>query len=194
MKQIREQKYIFFYGGKDKEWIQHFTKTATALANDATIKEAKISIELFCVEKEDKSLLSRFWSGIESLFVTKAHRTVDAVTHEVQRMLTYKNETGWALLSKGSTVVVSGHGTTILKTVTDFEKWKEVATKKGFGLSFKEHHERIVRTTHRCAQFEIHNVAGKLPEAIKCPDCPRIMEIFISYKCCHNENTSNATH
>ena len=48
MKQIREQKYIFFYGGKDKEWIQHFTKTATALANDATIKEAKISVELFC--------------------------------------------------------------------------------------------------------------------------------------------------
>lgn len=99
MKQMKEEKYIFFYGGNDKEWIQQFTKYATALANDPVIKEAKISIKLFCVEKEDKSLKSRFWSGIEILFVTKANRKVDEVTQEVQKMLSYKNETGWALLS-----------------------------------------------------------------------------------------------
>ena len=144
------------------------------------------------MEKEDKSFLSRFWSGIESLFVTKAHKTVDAVTQEVQKMLSYKNETGWALLSKGSSVVVSGHGTTILKAVEEFEKWKEVVVKKGFEFSFKEYHERIVRTTHRCSHLEIPNVAGKLPETIKCPECPNPMEIFISYKCCHNGNTVNA--
>ncbi|XP_061371201.1 protein SIEVE ELEMENT OCCLUSION B-like [Gastrolobium bilobum] len=189
---IKEQKYIFFYGGKDKDWIQEFTKYATTLANDAIIKEAKISIELFCVEKEDKSLISRFWSGIESLFVTKVHKTVDAMTQEVQKMLSYKNETGWALLSKGSSVVVSGRGTTILKAVAEFDKWKEGVIKKGFEFSFKEYHERIVRTTHRCSSLEIPNVAGKLPETIKCPECPRTMEIFISYKCCHNENTVNA--
>ncbi|XP_027364603.1 protein SIEVE ELEMENT OCCLUSION B-like [Abrus precatorius] len=192
---IKEKKYIFFYGGNDKEWIQQFTKYATALANDSVIKEAKISIELFCVEKEDKSLVRRFWSGIESLFVTKVHKTVDAVTQEVQKMLSYKNETGWALLSKGSSVVVSGHGNTILKTVAEFEKWREVVVKKGFEsfeLCFKEYHEKIVSTTHRCSHLEIPNVAGKLPETIKCPDCPRTMEISISYKCCHNETTANA--
>ncbi|CAJ1976490.1 unnamed protein product [Sphenostylis stenocarpa] len=189
---MKEQKYIFFYGGKDKEWIQQFTKYVTTLSNDVVIKEAKISIELFCVEKEDKSLVKRFWSGIESLFVTKVHKPVDAVTQEVQKMLSYKNETGWALLSKGSSVVVSGHGTTILKTVAEFEKWKELVIKKGFELSFKEYHDKIEVTTHRCSHLEIPNVAGKLPETIKCPDCPRVMEIFISYKCCHNENTSNA--
>ncbi|XP_027367350.1 protein SIEVE ELEMENT OCCLUSION B-like [Abrus precatorius] len=187
---IKEQKYIFIYGGKDKEWIQQFTKFATALASDSTIKEAMISIELFCVEKEDKSFLRRFWSGVESLFVTKAHNTVDAVTQEVQKMLSYKNETGWALLCKGSSVVECGHGTTILKTVVEFEKWKEVVMKKGFEFSFKEHHERIARTTHRCSHIEIPNVAGKLPETIKCPECPRTMEIFICYKCCHNDNTA----
>ncbi|XP_061371209.1 protein SIEVE ELEMENT OCCLUSION B-like [Gastrolobium bilobum] len=191
---IKEEKYIFFYGGKDKGWIQEFTKYATTLANDVTLKEAKISIELFCVEREDKGLINRFWSGIESLFVTKAHKTVDAVTQEVQKMLSYKNETGWALLSKGSSVVVSGHGNTILKTVAEFEKWKEVVIKKGFEFSFKEYHERIVRTTHRCSHLEIPIVAGKLPETIKCPECPNTMEIFISYKCCHNENTANAKH
>ncbi|KHN13158.1 protein SIEVE ELEMENT OCCLUSION B-like [Glycine soja] len=191
---IKEQKYIFFYGGNDKDWIQQFTKYVTALANDAAIKEAKISIELFCVDKEDKSLVRRFWSGIESLFVTKVHKQADAVTQEVQKMLSYKNETGWSLLSKGPSVVVSGHGTTILKTVAEFEKWKEVVIKKGFAVTFKEYHQKIVGTTHRCSHLEIPNVAGKLPETIKCSDCPRVMEIFISYKCCHNENTANAIH
>ncbi|MED6220176.1 hypothetical protein PIB30_042316 [Stylosanthes scabra] len=187
---IREQKYIFFYGGKDREWIQQFSKSAAALANDGIIKDLRISIEMFCVEKEDKGLFSRFWNRIESLFVTKAHKAVDTVKQEVQRMLSYKYESGWALLSKGSSVVASGHGSTILKTVSEFEKWKEVVMKKGFEVSFKEYHERIVRSTHRCAQFEIQNVAGKLPEAIKCPDCPRVMDIFITYKCCHNDNNT----
>ncbi|KAK7344017.1 hypothetical protein VNO77_13215 [Canavalia gladiata] len=191
---IREQKYIFFYGGNDKEWIQQFTKYATALSNDAALKEAKISIELFCVEKEDKSFVRRFWSGIESLFVTKVHRTVDAVTQEVQKMLSYKNETGWALLSKGSSVVLSGHGTTILKTVAEFDKWKEAVIKKGFEFSFKEYNTKIVGSTHRCSHLEIPNIAGKLPETIRCPECPRTMEIFISYKCCHVENTVTGKH
>ncbi|XP_020222813.1 protein SIEVE ELEMENT OCCLUSION B isoform X2 [Cajanus cajan] len=187
---IREQKYILIYGGNDKEWVQQFTKYATAFVNDVALKEANIHIELFCVEKEDKSFLRRFWSGIESLFVTKAHNTVDAVTQEVQKMLSYKNESGWVVLCKGSSVVECGHGTTILKTVAEFEKWKEVVLKKGFESSFKEHHERIVRTTHRCTHLEIANIAGKLPETIKCPECGRTMEIFISYKCCHTDNTA----
>ncbi|KAI4317946.1 hypothetical protein L6164_025767 [Bauhinia variegata] len=191
---IKEDKYIFFYGGNDKDWIQQFTKYATALANDAALKEAKISIELFHVNKDDKNIFNRFWTGIESLFVTKVHKTVDVVTQQVQKMLSYKNETGWALLSKGSIVVLSGHGTTILKTVAEFEKWKEIVIKKGFEFSFKEYHQKIVSTTHRCSYLEIPNVAARLPETIQCPDCPRTMEIFISYKCCHNESTGNAIH
>ncbi|KAL2325100.1 hypothetical protein Fmac_024158 [Flemingia macrophylla] len=187
---IKEQKYILIYGGKDKEWVQQFTKYATAFVNDVALKEANIQIELFCVEKEDRSFLRRFWSGIESLFVTKAHNTVDAVTQEVQKMLSYKNESGWVVLCKGSSVVECGHGSTILKTVAEFEKWKEVLLKKGFETSFKEHHETIVRSTHRCTHLEVANIAGKLPEFIKCPECGRTMEIFICYKCCHTDNTA----
>ena len=47
------------------------------------------------MEKEDKSVMRRFWGGIESLFVTKVHKAVDAVTQEVQKMLSFKNESGW---------------------------------------------------------------------------------------------------
>ncbi|KAL5139144.1 Protein SIEVE ELEMENT OCCLUSION B [Glycine soja] len=184
---IKEKKYIFLYGGKDKEWIQQFTKNVSALASDAAITEANISIEWLCVEKEDRSVMRRFWGGIESLFVTKVHKAVDAVTLEVQKMLSYKNEAGWSLLiSEGSSVVVCGHGKTITDTVEGFQNWKGSLTKKGFGLSFQGYHQKIVDITHRCSYLEISNVSGRLPETIKCPDCPRIMEIFVSYKCCHN--------
>ncbi|KAI9123089.1 hypothetical protein K1719_005978 [Acacia pycnantha] len=184
---LKEDKYVFFYGGKDKEWIQLFNKYASAVANDSAIKEARISIELFCVENEHQSVISNFWRGIENLFVTKLHKTTKKVTQEVQKMLSYKNEGGWALLSKGLTVVLAGHGNTILKTVADFDKWKEEVVKKGFEVGFKEHHQKVVKTTHRCTYLEIPNVAGKIPEIIKCPECDRTMNVFISYKCCHNE-------
>ncbi|KAG4910970.1 hypothetical protein JHK87_057086 [Glycine soja] len=72
-----------------------FTKNVSILASDAAITEANISIEWLCVEKEDKSVMRRFWGGIESLFVTKVHKAVDAVTQEVQKMLSFKNESGW---------------------------------------------------------------------------------------------------
>ncbi|XP_028793452.1 protein SIEVE ELEMENT OCCLUSION B-like, partial [Neltuma alba] len=187
---FKENKYIFFYGGKDKEWIQQFSKYGGALANDATIKEAKISLELFCVENESQSMISKFWGAVESLFVTKMNNTTNIVTQEVQKMLSYKNEMGWALLCKGTTVLVAGHGTTILKTVAEFDKWKELVVKKGFDLGFKEHHQKVVKTSHRCTFLEIPNVAGKIPDIIKCPECERTMNVFISYKCCHKVDSA----
>ncbi|KAL6189536.1 hypothetical protein ACLB2K_040924 [Fragaria x ananassa] len=196
---IKEEKYIFFYGGKDNEWIQQFTKKATAIANDPFIKELKINIELFCVGKsakggEDLGILGRFWSGIESLFFTNVNKQTDTVTKEVQKLLSYKNESGWAVLSKGSTVVVSGHGFTILKVLEDFERWKELIKEKGFEVSFKSYHDKVIQTMKHCVRLDIPSVAGKVPETMKCPECPRTMETYVSYKCCHTDGPINAHH
>ncbi|KAK7854706.1 protein sieve element occlusion b [Quercus suber] len=127
---IKEEKYIFFYGGKDKEWIQQFTKSANALVNDPVIKNARASIELLCVGKsnkgeDDHSILGHFWNRIDSFFFSKTQRKSepDPVTHEIQKLLSYKNESGWAVLSKGSRVVVSGHGTSFLKVLEHSQQW-----------------------------------------------------------------------
>nr|POF06212.1 protein sieve element occlusion b [Quercus suber] len=198
---IKDQKYIFFYGGKDNEWITQFTKRATALANDPVIKEARISIELLCVGKGTKGednvgILGRFWTGIESLFISKTQRKTeaDAVSLEIQKLLSYKNESGWAVLSKGSTVVLSGHGTTILKVLEDLDKWKEHVREKGFEVIFREYHNKVLHTAHICCRIDIPNTSGKIPENMKCPDCPRIMETYISFKCCHIDGTTNGLH
>nr|XP_023915912.1 protein SIEVE ELEMENT OCCLUSION B-like [Quercus suber]POF06213.1 protein sieve element occlusion b [Quercus suber] len=198
---IKDQKYIFFYGGKDKEWIQQFTKRATAIANDPVIKEAKISIELHCIGKgskgeDDLGILGRFWTGIESLFISKTQRKTDtdAVALEIQKLLSYKNESGWVVLSKGSTVALSGHGTTMLKVLEDFDKWKEVVREKGFESTFKEYHNKVLHTAHICCRIDIPKASGKIPENMKCPDCPRVMETYISFKCCHIDGAANGLH
>jgi len=201
LNQIKDQKYIFFYGGKDNEWIQQFTKRVTALANDATIKEARISIELVSVGKGSKGednlgVLGKFWTGIESLFISKTHRKTDAdsVTLEIQKLLSYKNESGWAVLSKGSSVLHIGRGTTILKVVEEFDKWKEFVREKNLELPFIENYNTVVQSTpHTCFHI-VPNTSGKIPENMKCPDCPRIMETYISFKCCHIDGAANGVH
>jgi hypothetical protein len=90
------------------------------------------------------------------------------------------------IVTKGSIVTSVGHGTTVLKTVAQFDKWKDVVITKGYEFSFREHHQKVASPVHLCSHLEIPNVAGKIPDFIECPDCHRTMEVFISYKCCHN--------
>lgn len=143
---------------------------------------------------EDHGVIGRFWSSIESLFFTKDHKQVDPVTQEIQKLLSYKNESGWAVLSKGSTVVVAGHGFTILRVLEEFEKWKEFVKEKGFEFVFKEYHNKVVQSVRHCCRLDIPSVNGKVPETMKCPECPRVMETFVSYKCCHIDGPANGHH
>lgn len=130
------------YGGNDEKWTGRFTKYATDLKNEPILKKAKISIELFYVD-EDRSLLGRFWSGIESLFVQQSYTTIETVPSEIQNMISHKNEGGWVLFIRGSALVMSGYGPTILKTVAEFERWKESMLKNGFELAVREYHEKV---------------------------------------------------
>lgn len=201
LNQIKGEKFIFFYGGKDNEWVQHFTKRANALATDPVIKEARISIELLCVGKGSKgevdhSILGHFWNRIDSFFFSKTHRKTepDPVTHEINKLLSYKNESGWVVLCKGSSVVASGHGASILKVLEEFDKWKEHVRVKGFEVSFKHHHDKLLHTERQCCRVDIPLIAGKIPENMKCPECPRVMETFVSFKCCHVDGATNGLH
>lgn len=186
---MKEEKYVFIYGGKNKDWIQEFNKLASTFAIELN-KEAKIPIGLFNLESLQSNIITRFWTQVEGLFVTKINKTKDTVTQQVEKLLSYKSETGWALLIKGPFVVAVGHGTTVLKTVAEFEKWKELVIKKGFEFAFKEYLDKVSSSLHICSHLQIPNINGKIPDTIECPECHRTMEVFISYKCCHNGNTT----
>ncbi|KAG6732722.1 hypothetical protein I3842_01G191900 [Carya illinoinensis] len=176
---IKDDKYIFFYGGKDNEWIQQFTKKATILANDPALKEAGISIESVHIGKNEKGqhdvgILDRFWDKMESFFFINTEKKTepDSVTKEIHKILSYKNESGWVVLSKGSKVIFTAHGTTILKVVDEAEKWKGYVREIGFEIIFKQYHDKVIEVNRPCSRVDIPVGVGKIPEHMHCPDCP----------------------
>lgn len=129
--------------------------------------------------------MNKFWAGIESLFLTKVHKDIDIIREEIQKLLGYKNESGWVLLTKGSTVIFSSHGLPALKVVEDVEKWRVSVKEHGFEIAILDYLNQITKTVHYCSRLDIPGAAGKVPEVLGCPECPRIMETFVTYKCCH---------
>lgn len=188
---IKEEKIIFFIGGKDTELIQNISKKVTTLRNDPVFKDK--GIEYVWVGKspqggEDSGIVAKFWGGIESLFVNKAKmQDIDLITKDIQKLLAYKNESAWTVISRGSTVITTGHGSTILKVLDEVEKSKEVVKVSGIEKVIVEQQQIVTRTqTFRdCSHIDIPISAGKVPDSLKCPECPRTMESYISYKCCH---------
>jgi hypothetical protein len=200
--QTTEEKYIFFHGGKDNVWIQQFAKKATTIANDLIIKEKRISIETFCLGKgskgeDDLKIQGHFWNKIESLFLcAKANKETEenTVMQEIQKLLSFKNEDGWAILIKGSKVVVSGHGKIIQKVLDDFDKWKVYVSEIGFEACFQEHHDKLLEGDRPCCRVDIPFTAGMTTEPMKCHHCPRVMQTYVSFKCCHVDGDMKGLH
>ncbi|CAL0299875.1 unnamed protein product [Lupinus luteus] len=146
----------------EEEYQTGLLRFASTLGSDSTtLKEAYVSIELVHVEIETESG-NHFWKGVESLFLTNIDKTSNSVTQEVQKLFSYKNESGWALLTHGSTVLLAGHGTTMLKTVSEFDKWKKFVNKAEFEISFKEYYTKVFHSTHICTHIEIPMIIGAI--------------------------------
>nr|POF08376.1 hypothetical protein CFP56_74087 [Quercus suber] len=63
----------------------------------------------------------------------------DPLTQAVQKVLSYKTQSGWALLCKGFKLVNHGNGTTILQVLEDFDNWKQLVPEIGLVNSFKDY-------------------------------------------------------
>ena len=124
--QIQEGKYIFIYGGVDEEWRKQFAKRVEALAKDYVIQHAKISIVLSCVEMGCKGKDGR----LQKFLSSRTHKNT---------------ECGWVVLSKGSKLVDGGNGTTILKVLEEFNKWRwRVRESTMFEICFKDYHKEVI--------------------------------------------------
>ncbi|KAH7851801.1 hypothetical protein Vadar_016645 [Vaccinium darrowii] len=212
---IREEKYIFLYGGDDMDWIRRFTTAAKSVA-----LSARISLEMVYVGKSNKKELVRkiiatitneklsyawqdlmvwfFWTRLESMLFSKIQLGKidehDPMMHEIKKLLSHDKSGGWAVLSRGSQVVVNGHGTKVLPTLLEYDLWKDNVPTKGFDRSFKDHYDMLYGSEHPCCRFEFLSTAGtgRIPESMKCPECLANMEKYITFCCCHDENPNVA--
>ncbi|KAJ0113606.1 hypothetical protein Patl1_02887 [Pistacia atlantica] len=207
---IREGKYIFLYGGDDLEWIRKFTNAARTVATAARIPlemvyvgkstkreqvrriMASIQIEKLSQAWPDLTMVWFFWTRLESMLFSKIQLgradDHDPMMQEIKKLLSYDRDGGWAVLSKGSQVVVNGHGTTIVPALLEYDIWKENVPVKGFDVSFKEHHQKLHGIAHPCCRFEFSSHFGRTPQSMTCPECLRVMEKFTTFCCCHDDH------
>ncbi|KAF5961607.1 hypothetical protein HYC85_002816 [Camellia sinensis] len=139
-----------------------------------------------------------FWTRLESMLFSKIQLgrvdDYDPMMQEIKKLLSYDKSGGWAVLCRGSEVVVNGHGTTVLPTLVEYEDiWKINVPTNGFDKSFKDHHDKLHGITHPCCRFEFPSVAGRIPESMKCPECLRVMEKHITFICCHDDSATTNT-
>ncbi|GKV07834.1 hypothetical protein SLEP1_g19546 [Rubroshorea leprosula] len=205
----KDGKYIFLYGGDDVEWVRKFTTTAKNVALAARVplemayvgkgskKElvrratATITVEKLSYCWQDPTMVWFFWTRLESMLFSKIQLgkadDQDPMMQEIKKVLSYDKEGSWAILCKGSNVVVNGHGTTVLPALLEYDLWKEQVAIKGFDIAFRDHHGKLHDIAHPCCRFEFPMAAGRIPEGMKCPECNRMMEKHITFICCHDD-------
>ncbi|KAL5797079.1 hypothetical protein ACOSQ2_001899 [Xanthoceras sorbifolium] len=210
LKWIRDGKYIFLYGGDDVEWVRKFTNAARTVATAARIplemvyvgKSSKrdkvrrvmaaIAVEKLSYFWQDMTMVWFFWTRLESMLFSKIQLgradDLDPMMQEIKKLISYDRNGGWALLSKGSHIVVNAHGTTVLPALLEYDMWKDHILTKGFDTSFKDHHDKLHSIAHPCCRFEFSTHGGRIPEGMKCPECQRVMEKFTTFCCCHDDN------
>ena len=185
--QMDKGDYIFFYGRRAMEPAKgKFESNLKVIAGDAIIKDAKITILLCQIVLTVKSEAESFWNRVESMFLLNlSQEKADLESkQEIQKLLSYKNEEGWAILSKGPVAMITGLSSTFIKVMEKFSSWRDSIGRLPFEGAFKKRYSKIMKTLPHCCRLDIPIVAAKAPERMKCAECERTMEKFTSYKCC----------
>ncbi|KAL1819468.1 hypothetical protein ACET3Z_014337 [Daucus carota] len=208
---VNEGKFIILYGGEDIEWIRRFTNTARAVAQAAGVQlemayvgkstkremvrksMATITVEKLSYCWQDPTMIWFFWARLESMLfskiqVKKTDDQLDPLMKEIKKLLSYDKSGSWALLCKGSDIVASGHAQTVLRAFSEYESWKENVPLRGFDVAFKEYHDKLHVANMPCCRFEFLTTAGRIPDAMTCPECLGHMEKYSTFLCCHDVN------
>ncbi|KAI8528097.1 hypothetical protein RHMOL_Rhmol12G0124900 [Rhododendron molle] len=70
---------------------------------------------------------------------------------------------GWDVISQGLTEMAKAKGNTILKSVTQFEQWKQQAEQEGFVAALNANLHDL-RTPHHCSSLILPGAIGTIPK------------------------------
>lgn len=210
----KENTFICLYGGDDIEWIRKFTTEAKAVAKNAQITLELFYVGKSHVARERmrkiteiiaKDQLSDCWTGteltyqwyfwvrLESMLYSKlqSNKTAenDAVMKELTTVYSFNGgEQGWAVVCRSlSDEMATGNGEIVLKSLQEFEKWKEEAANNRFVQALREYMEKL-HTPEHCTRLILPGTTSTwgLPPDTKvvCAVCLRPMERYLLYRCC----------
>ncbi|XP_060671402.1 protein SIEVE ELEMENT OCCLUSION B [Ziziphus jujuba] len=199
---IKKDNYIFFYGGTDHDWIQKFKTKVTDVKSTAENPVSLLQLGndgLFVDEEKLEIEVEGFWTRIESFYSVEVNNGSSG--HEtgqvLQKLLSYKTESRWAILTKGSSVIVADDGTKILRAVKKL--LREKGRVENLEIKFKEYYNEVIEKFGHSCRIDIPGVAANnniLSTLKYCSICKHQMQIFISYKCINSTDQVpvNANH
>ncbi|MED6158361.1 hypothetical protein PIB30_032115 [Stylosanthes scabra] len=191
----RQDQYIFVYGGSPT-WTEEFHKLVEGIK---IVVGEETKIEHYNVGKPEEKTGKRFWSNISHSLLSYCDQDVDSssILSEIQKLLAlrYKKE-GWAIVSKGNRVFLTGHNHVMLNVLKDFEKWRVKISGSGFEVAIHNYYKELVKPEGRpCMKLKLENIHSRVLLPFRCPDseCGRKMEIIsVTYNCCHGKPPSAA--
>lgn len=116
--QIKAEKYIFLYGGEDPKAVQEMEDSLKKIIEDG------VSIMAFNVGKSQL-----FWTRLESCMLSKLQTKADihdTLMQDILKLYTsFKKDGGFAVLSRGSHVVINSSLVVVSRVLSQYDSWKK---------------------------------------------------------------------
>ncbi|KAF8016420.1 hypothetical protein BT93_H1817 [Corymbia citriodora subsp. variegata] len=134
----------------------------------------------------------QFLTRLENCISSKMQATsniYDSLTQELLELYTsYKRHGGFAIIARGSSVVVNARLTDFATVLSKHQTWiKRVTQTQAFESVFQEHYKQVI-VKPRCHRFYIPCMVGNMPQSIKCIKCSQYMKTAVTFECCHGEH------
>ncbi|XP_056173224.1 protein SIEVE ELEMENT OCCLUSION B-like isoform X2 [Syzygium oleosum] len=132
----------------------------------------------------------QFLTRLENCISSKMQATpdnYDSLTQELLELYTnYKNQGGFAIVARGSSVVVNTRLTDFATVLSQHQTWiMRVNQTQAFEAVFQEHYKQVI-VKPRCHRLYVPNMVGNVPERIKCTVCSQYMKTAVTFECCHS--------
>ncbi|KAL9246267.1 hypothetical protein vseg_019823 [Gypsophila vaccaria] len=194
---IKDEKYTFLYGGVNIEWIRNFLREARSMASALQVelqmvymgqshgkhgvrwmKDVITAEQLsHCLPQSTKNF---FWSRIGSMIFSKlklgkSDNDNDTLLREI---LKFHNLNEWALLAKGSRILLHGPGEIALAALKEIQNWREQGIEPGYVDRFLKHYKSV----HHCHTIFLPTTED-VPRHLTCPSCQSKMMNFVFLEC-----------
>ncbi|XP_056176845.1 protein SIEVE ELEMENT OCCLUSION B-like [Syzygium oleosum] len=163
------------------------SKTVEEIENH--LSKIKFPVKFFNINTKRKQFLFRLENCISWMMQANKEMPNSLMPGLPELYSSYKKQSGFAIVARGSSVIVNTSVTDLLKVLSKHELINNVTNTQDFETHFVACHNKVAPPS-QCLEFSIPNMVGDMPEYTKCPkaDCTLNMETVTTFKCCHGKH------
>lgn len=174
---MEEDRFFLLYGGKKcSKWTEElgaFDKKGIIRCFEVGSSEKEIRLK--------EELIKKFWIYMEKLFQASQQQQKEPVWKEILRLVSCRDKSGWALLYKGSTILMGGHMKATVNALNTIQSqnssnWEVILGENKF--------KKDLAKQHPCLLLEPRGFNVWETESMEC-HCGQRIERVTFLRCCH---------